>query len=132
MSISTTTASEARPAMLRRLAGLMLFIATTLGFASGLHLFGSVHGSPPFDADHAGIAEAVIGLALAAGAATMLRSPRSARAAGLVAVGFATIGFMVGLTFTSQGGHAPDIAYHVTILPVLLGILVILARRPAR
>lgn len=62
------------------------------------------------------------------GVVTMLRRPALARTAGLVAAGFATAGFLVGLSITAQGGHWPDIAYHLTVLPLLIGSLVVLAR----
>ena len=121
--------------VLWRIAWLLLFVALTLGVASALHLSGVVHGSPPFDADHAGIAEAVIGAVLVGSALVMLGAPAHARAAGLAGTGFAVVGFAVGLDFTSQGGHVPDVAYHVTLLPVLLATLLVLLRltlRPRR
>jgi hypothetical protein len=33
---------------------------------------------------------------------------------------FAIVGFVVGLDFTVRGGAAIDIAYHATVLPLLL------------
>ena len=57
----------------------------------------------------------------------MLRSPRRARGAGLAANGFALVGFPIG-SQTAVGGHAPDIAYHATVIPVLLFIVVVLLR----
>jgi hypothetical protein len=113
----------------RAVAGLMLFEAATLAVASALHLSGNVQGrSLPFNADHAGIAEAIIGVVLAAGAVVMLRSPARARAVGLGATGFAIAGFLLGLNLTARGGHIPDVAYHVVMLPVLIGGLVALLR----
>ncbi len=103
--------------MVRRVAAGMAFVAATLAVASALHL--------PNDA---GIAEALIGVVLAGGAATMLASPRRARAVGLAATGFAIAGFLVGITETVEGGHAPDIAYHATMLPLLVLLLVSLLR----
>lgn len=113
---------------LQRIAWLLLFVAGTLGVASALHLSGGAHGTPPFDADHAGIAEAVIGAVLIACGLVMLRVPARARAAGLLGTVFAVAGFGVGLSFTVRGGHAPDIAYHVALLPVLLATFVVLVR----
>jgi hypothetical protein len=120
----TTTISEG--ARLRRIAGILALVAVTLGVAAVLHLTGNVTGSAPFDADHAGIAEAIIGIVLLGGALVMFRSPEQARAAGLVTSGFAVAGFVVGLSFTTRGGHAPDIAYHVVFLGVLVASLVAL------
>src|SRR5947208_2524637 len=113
----------------RTVATVMLLEAASLAVASALHLTGHVAGrSAPFDSDGAGIAEAVIGAVLLAGALDMLRRPHRARAVGLAATGFATAGFLVGLRMTALGGHWPDIAYHLTVLPVLIGSLVVLAR----
>jgi hypothetical protein len=134
-----TRAEPTRGVRPRQIAWILLVIAGTLGVASSLHLAGTVHGTSPFDAEHAGIAEAIIGTVLLVGAIAMLRRPRLARTVGLAATGFATIGFLVGLSFTTRGGRAPDIAYHLVILPVLVVCFVSLARdashgalRPAR
>ena len=102
----------------RRIAVLMGFVAATLVVASLLHLSGAVgQGSPPFHADRAGIAEVVIAAVLAGGAVALLRG---ARRVAFVAVAFAIAGFGVGLSMTVRGGGAGDIAYHVTMLPILL------------
>jgi hypothetical protein len=116
----------------RRVAALMIFEAATLAVASAMHLSGNVQGrSLPFNPDHAGIAEAIIGIVLAAGAVVMFRSPARAPAVGLAATGFAIVGFLVGLNFTARGGHLPDVAYHVIMLPVLIGGLIALLRSPS-
>jgi hypothetical protein len=122
----------------RLVAALMLVEAASLAVASGLHLSGRVAGRGNlYDAGDAGIAEAVIGAVLLAAAVLMLRRPGLARAAGLAAGGFATLGFLVGLSITARGGHWPDIAYHLTVLPLLVGGLFALwragpPRQPAR
>ena len=117
------------PIARRRLATLMTAVAVTLACASALHLSGSVHGrSPAFDATDAGVAEAVIGIVLAGGAAAVVRFPARARPIALAAIGFATVGFVVGLNFTARGGHLPDVIYHVALLPLLFGSLVVLLR----
>jgi peptidoglycan/LPS O-acetylase OafA/YrhL len=114
---------------LRKTAIVMACIAVSLFIASALHLSGDVHGrSDMFDPDDAGIAEAVIGAVLLGAAVAMARVPAKARTIGLAATGFAIAGFGVGLTITSQGGHAPDIAYHLVVLPILLGTFVAIAR----
>ena len=111
----------------RRLAGLMGFEAATLVVASTLHLAGAVDdGSPPFRPDRAGIAEAVIAVVLAAGAAALVRG---ARGVALGAVAFAIAAFGVGLSMTVRGGAAGDIAYHATMMPLLFFTLMLLARR---
>lgn len=107
----------------------MIAIAVSLTVASIVHLVGHVRGrSELYDAEDAGIAEAVIGAVLAAGAVAMLRVPDRARQAGLAATGFAMVGFLVGLSVTVQAGHLPDIAYHAAVLPLLVVVLVALVR----
>jgi peptidoglycan/LPS O-acetylase OafA/YrhL len=116
-----------RQRTVRRVAVLMAVQAVTLGVASTLHLTGHVHGrSAPFNADHAGIAEAIIGVLLAAGAVAMVRFPARGRAIGLVLNGFAIVGFLNGLSMTAEGGDAPDIAYHLVLLPLLIASIVVL------
>jgi peptidoglycan/LPS O-acetylase OafA/YrhL len=111
------------------LAAVMISLAVSLAVASGLHLSGMAKGrSARFDPTQAGIAEAVIGAVLLAAAIPMLRRTDSARVIGIAGVGFAIVGFLVGLMFTTLGGHWPDIAYHLTVLPVLLVIVLILGR----
>jgi hypothetical protein len=108
---------------------VMAGIAATLGIASVLHLAGLVHGrSQPFNATHAGIAEAIIAAVLAGGAVAVVRTPDHARTVALGALAFATVGFGVGLNFTARGGHLADIAYHVAVLPLLIGSLIVLIR----
>jgi peptidoglycan/LPS O-acetylase OafA/YrhL len=113
----------------RRLAGLMIVIAVSLAVASLVHLVGHVEGRADlYDAHDAGIAEAAIGIVLAGGAVAMLRSPDRARAVGLGTLGFAVVGFLVGLSITARAGHLPDIAYHAAVLPLLVVGFVALAR----
>src|SRR5205085_1990884 len=76
--------------------------------------------------DRAGIAEAVIAVVLAAGAAALVRG---ARGVALGAVAFAIAAFGVGLSMTVRGGAAGDIAYHATMMPLLVFTLMLLARR---
>ena len=111
------------------MAGLLAAVAASLAVASALHLSGHVHGrGAPFDADHAGVAEAVIGTVLAAAAVAMVRAPARARTIGVAATSFATAGFLLGLSITARGGDAPDIAYHLTVLPILVASLVVMVR----
>jgi hypothetical protein len=128
-SAVTTRGSLVAP---RRVAAVMGLIALTLAVASLVHLAGDVRGrSDLFDAADAGIAEAVIAAALAGGAVTMLRVPHRARTVGLATLGFATLGFLVGLSITARAGHLPDIAYHASMLPMLVGSLIVLGRTPS-
>ena len=109
---------------------LMAFEVATLAVAATVHLAGytPAGSKPPFDASHAGVAEAIIGVALVYGAIQVLRSSRRAWAAAVATTSFAILGFLVGLTITAQGGDVPDVAYHVIMLPILVASLVILAR----
>ena len=104
----------------RALALAMALESAALATMSALHLSGALTGGPkPFNRNHAGIAEALICVALAAGAIALVRrSPGSWRvAAG--AVCFAIFGFFVGLYFSVQGGDPVDLAFHATMLPLL-------------
>jgi peptidoglycan/LPS O-acetylase OafA/YrhL len=112
----------------RKIAVLMAFVAATLTVASALHLSGNGHGRSPFDPDHAGIAEAIIAAVLVGGAVAMWRATGRSRQVGLATIGFATAGFLVGLNFTARGGDLPDVVYHVAVLPVLVGSLLVLLR----
>ncbi|MBE1607030.1 hypothetical protein [Actinopolymorpha pittospori] len=113
----------------RRVAGVMALVAVSLAVASALHLSGRVDGrSEPFDAQHAGIAEAILCVVLLLGVAVMLLAPARARTAGLIAGGFTTLGFLWGLNLTARGGHWPDISYHLVGLPLLVGCCVVLLR----
>jgi hypothetical protein len=116
------------------LAIVMGVIAVSLAVMSALHFAGVLVGSEPFKPERAGTSEAVICVALAVGCAFLLmRWPRR-RLVAIIAVLVAIAGFILGLTFTTRGGGAVDIAYHATVLPLLLVMLVVLLirRRPAR
>ncbi len=120
-------------AVVRWIALLMILEALSLAVASSLHLAGLVHGrASSFDGTDAGIAEVLIGVVLAGAAVVMLRAPHRARRVGLAATAFAIVGFLIGVGESARGGHAPDIAYHLTLLPVFIVSLVVLWRRPAR
>jgi hypothetical protein len=113
----------------RRLASLLAFEAATLALFSTLHLSGALRIASARSYG-AGIAEALIGLALAGGAGTLaFARPARGRRVALFAVGFAILGFIVGLSFTVRGGRAIDLIYHATLLPVLVATAVALARR---
>jgi hypothetical protein len=129
-----------RPARQRRparpilsLPGLMALEALTVAVFSTLHLSGALHiGSGARHSYGAGVAEALICLALALGAWGLMRSPgRRGRRVALSAVGFAIFGFLVGLTFTIGGGDTIDLAYHLLMLPVLVATVVLITRRPS-
>jgi hypothetical protein len=113
----------------------MLAEAATFGVASYLHLDGRIPlGFTTITGEHfsrASIPEAIIGAVLAVGAAMVVVAPSRARTVALGATGFAALGVLAGLGFvlTSSRPHiALDVAYHLTMLLVLLAGLVALVR----
>jgi hypothetical protein len=131
--VAMTTLERVRgPGRVDDPAGLLLgFVAGTLAAAAAVHLAGYTPSgtTPPFVADHAGIAETLIGIVVASGAIAVLRAGRHGRTAALAATCFAIVGFGVGLSFTLRGGDLPDVVYHPVMLPVLIATLVLLLRR---
>ena len=114
----------------RGLAALMILEAAALAVVSTLHLSGLTgEGRRPYSPTAAGIAEAVIGVVLVAGAVALVRSPGRGRLVAQIATGFAVVGFIVGLTFTLIGGEPGDVAYHLVALPVLVATFVLLLIR---
>ena len=118
------------PGAQRPIAGLVSFEAAALAAMAFLHLTGILAGGhKPFAPSQAGIAEAIICIVLAYGASALMRQPprqRIARATIAVAI----LGFIVGLVFTVQGGDAIDLAFHATMLPLLILTLLALLRTP--
>ena len=112
----------------RQSAVLMCVVAATLAVMSFLHLSGILGGTKPFNPSGAGVAEAVICLVLSYGATGLLRTWRHAQTVAIAATGFAIVGFIIGLRFTLEGGEAIDIAYHLSVLPILLVTLIALLR----
>jgi hypothetical protein len=114
----------------RRIAALIGLEAASLAVVSALHLTGILAGgTKPYEPADAGIAEALICLALTGGAIALTRGWPNARGIASGTLAFAILGFLVGLAFTVRGGHAIDIAYHLTVLPLLLVTLLLLRRR---
>jgi deazaflavin-dependent oxidoreductase (nitroreductase family) len=128
----TTSQNDGADRGLARIALLMIFEAATLAAIASLHLGGVLEGSRPFRPTAAGIAEAIIGLALVIGAATMLRRLPHARRIAIATTLFAIVGFAVGLSFTLRGGGTVDVVYHALMLPLLLLTLVLLLRDDLR
>jgi hypothetical protein len=115
---------------MRRIAAVMGFVSATLAAMAALHLGGILAGGKePFDPTHAGIAEATICVVLALGALAGLRGSTRGRSAALASTLFAIAGFAVGLSFTIRGGGIAEIAYHATILPLLLLVAALLLPR---
>jgi hypothetical protein len=101
----------------------MGFVASTLAGMSVLHLAGTFGRGTD-----AGIAEAVIGAVLVAGAVALARG--GDRRAALAATAFAIAGFLVGLRFTIDDGGV-ELAYHLAVLPLLVLTLTALIRARA-
>jgi peptidoglycan/LPS O-acetylase OafA/YrhL len=108
---------------------LMGFEAFTLAVFSTLHLTGVLTVGSASPSYGAGFAEALICVALVAGAWALARraNRERGRRTALFAVGFAILGFIVGLTFTIDGGSPIDLVYHLAMLPVLVATAVLLA-----
>lgn len=122
------------PRRWRAIAVAMCVESAALAAMSALHLSGVLAGaSRPFDSQHAGIAEALICIVLAAGATALMRRSRACASVAAGAICFAILGFLVGLYFSVQAGAAIDLAFHATLLPVLaltLATLLLTARTP--
>lgn len=117
----------------RRIALVMGLEATTLAVMALLHLTSSLGaGLDSFSAPDAGVAEAVICIVMAYGAARLMRGAPRARGVAIASTALAIVGFVIGLGETVRGGDAIDIAYHVTMLPLLVLTLRALVRRPAQ
>jgi ferric-dicitrate binding protein FerR (iron transport regulator) len=102
---------------------LMAFEAFTLAIASTLHLSGAGRRGTA-----AGVAEALICLALVFGAYALASGRRWGQTAATAATGFAIFGFVLGLSLTLGGGDTLDIAYHASMLPVLIITAILLTR----
>ena len=114
----------------RRIGMLMAFVALSLVVGAFIHLSGFTPAGTksPFNASHAGVAEAIIAVVLGYGALGVLRSTGNARVTAIATTGFAIAGFLVGLSMTARGGDTPDVVYHVVMLPVLVATLILLVR----
>jgi peptidoglycan/LPS O-acetylase OafA/YrhL len=112
----------------RWIAALIGAEAATLAVMALVHLVGTA----PSRGRAAGIAEAVIGVVLACAAVQLTRNAPRARETALAAVGFAVVGFLIGLSFTIRGGSTLDLAYHAAMLPLLLVTLAVLLRADGR
>lgn len=130
----TATAAPGRPGSQlsagdRWIAGLMAFEAATLAVFAVLHVSGALHpGSGASNGYGAGFAEAIICVVLVLGLRAFARSPARGRLAALGATVFAIVGFIVGLTFTVNGGATVDLVYHATMFPVLIITALMLGR----
>ncbi|HEX3647662.1 MAG TPA: hypothetical protein VHV49_04490 [Pseudonocardiaceae bacterium] len=114
-------------------AWLMLAEAVSLAVMSTLHLTGRLNDghAAVYQPSAAGIAEAIIGAVLFAAGVVALVAPNQARPVAVAATSFAIVGFAIGITMTIRGGSAADIAYHATVLPILLGTLGLVLRSGA-
>ena len=115
----------------RTIRAFLLVEAASFAAASGVHHGLFVSG---YQHEQAGIAEGLIAVVLAAGLILTWIGPLPPRSIGLAAQGLALAGTLVGL-FTIAIGvgprTVPDLAYHATIVAVLVWGLVVTARAPA-
>lgn len=108
------------------LAEAAAFAAAALAH-SGVLVHGYAH-------QQARIAESLTALVLLAGLALSRIRPAWTRAAAIATQGFALLGTLVGLFAIAIGvgpRTAPDVAYHLGIVAVLVWGLVVAARAPA-
>jgi hypothetical protein len=115
--------------MIRTLRLLLLFEAATLATAASIHFGALLEG---YGHRKAGTAETVIAIVLLAGLALTSR-PAWARNSAFGAQAFAIVGVLIGLLTIAVGAGprtALDIAYHVSILIVLIAGLATAAGRP--
>jgi len=108
----------------------LLFEAATFVAASLVHSGLLIAG---FEHHHAHLHESVIAIVLLAALASTWIRPGSTRGAGLAAQAFALLVTMIGVftIFIGVGPRtAPDIAYHVAIVAVLIWGLVVAKRAP--
>lgn len=116
------------------IAWLMVAEAVSLAVMSTLHLTGHLGsgGTNIYQPSSAGVAEAIIGTVLFAAGVVGLLAPDRARPVAIAATGFAIVGFAIGITITIRGGGSPaDIAYHATVLPILLATMALVLRSGA-
>ena len=116
----------------RAIRFFLLFEAATYVGAALVH-FGILIGG--YEHRAAGTAESVIAAVLLAGLATTWLTPAVTRGTGLAAQTFALLATLVGL-FTIAIGvgprTVPDLAYHVSIVAVLIWGLVVAKRTPSK
>jgi hypothetical protein len=121
--------TRALDAMMGTIRAFLLFEAAAFVAAALVHFGLLLEG---YDHQKAGRAESVIAVVLVAGFALTWSRPPWARRAAIGAHAFAVLGVLVGL-FTIAVGvgprTAPDIAYHIAILAVLVAGLAIAIRR---
>ncbi len=117
-----------QPTGLRAVRLLLLLEGASFVVAGLVHRGVLVHG---YEHHEASIAETVIGVVLLAGVVLTWILPARVRTIGLAAQAFALLGTLVG-AFTIAVGVGPrtppDIAYHVSILAVLIAGLVLVTR----
>src|SRR3989442_5174199 len=116
--------------MTRPIRAFLLIEAASFATAALVHFGVLAHG---YEHQQAGTAESAIAVVLLLGLATSWTTLASTRAAGLAAQAFALLWTLVGV-FTIAVGvgprTAPDIAYHLAIVAVLVAGLIVAARKP--
>ncbi len=116
--------------MTGKIRTLLLVEAATYVIAALVHFGAAMTG---FEHRQAGTAESLIAAVLLVGLALTWTHLASARTIGLAAQGTALAGTLVGV-FTIAIGvgprTVPDIAYHATIIAVLVGGLILAWRAP--
>jgi hypothetical protein len=120
---------ERRPSAV---AGSVMAVASlTLFGASAVHLgltvpLGVVTISDPFRG--AAVPEVILGVVLGSGSAAAVIGRRNGRAIALGSTAFTLLVVLYGLSITLRSGRDGDVAYHLTLLLILLiaiGLLLI-------
>lgn len=123
---STPTRSEPRPRSLppAAVAPLLGLVAISFAIASAIH-FGVALGpiSDPFPG--AKIPEAILAVIAAAGAITVAAKVRGSRWFALAATAISIAGVLFGLSVTLGSAAYGDIAYHFSVLVLLVVTLVV-------
>jgi len=101
----------------------MSVAAVTLALASVIHFGVALPLGVATLSDHfpnAAIPEAVIAVILLAGVGISMVRPAAAKPVALATTAVATLGVLFGLSVTVRGPQHGDVAYHVSVLAVLL------------
>jgi len=116
--------------MTRTIRVFLLIEAASFVTAALVHFGVLTHG---YEHQQAGTAESAIAVVLLLGLAMSWTPVSSTRTVGLAAQAFALLGTLIGV-FTIIVGvgprTAPDIAYHLAIVAVLVAGLIVAARAP--
>jgi hypothetical protein len=131
-----TDPTQTRLNWLRRsIVALMVLGVGAFGGASAVHAglsisIGSIHLDDPFGG--AAVPEAIIAAALGIGAWFLASRRRDGLRAVLIAAGLSLLFTLYGLSVTLREGRTADVAYHVSLLALLVVIVALVVVAIAR